>query len=412
MKYVIRNVITPKLLRTVITPLNSGVSVFMSKESAWKYNFDEMKYYDRPFFIRDLGNIERQVCRWYKNLPGFRPFYAVKCNPDPRILETLAIRGAGFDCASSAEIEIALATGVTGDDIIFANPIKTDSDISFARSKGVKKMTFDNIGELQKIAVLFPDAELILRLLTDDSGSNMRFGCKFGADEKYIPVLLTCAHSLSLKVIGVSFHNGGGCFKPELFADAIAMCKRVFEMSSKLGLPKLYLVDIGGGFPGNEYRKDLSFEAFADVILSAMDTHFPVHQFPQLQTIGEPGRYLVESCSTLFTKVIGKRVGHKIIYYLNDGVYGSLNGIIFDQYTALPVPVIKRECTDKMSTFYGPTCDSMDKVVDNYVICNLLIGDWVMFEFLGAYSDAAASRFNGMPLATVRHVYIHTNEIM
>ncbi|PHH91102.1 hypothetical protein CDD83_1674 [Cordyceps sp. RAO-2017] len=74
------------------------------------------------FYVADLGHVYRQHLRWKKNLPRVKPFYAVKCNPDPQVLRLLAGLGTGFDCASKTEIEQVLAMGISPDRVIYAQP--------------------------------------------------------------------------------------------------------------------------------------------------------------------------------------------------------------------------------------------------------------------------------------------------
>jgi len=429
------------------------VPVFITQGDALKETFFRNLDSEKAIMSKDLGSVRRQYLRWEDQLPGVQPFYAIKCSPDPMILETLASSGAGFDCATSAEIELALKTGVGPNELIFANPVKSLDDISFARSKGVKKMTFDNVDELYKVHRLFPEAELVLRLLPDDSGSLMKFGSKFGADEAVAPELLRTAQELGLNVIGVSFHIGSGCYSPEKYDDALAMCRRVFDKANELGLPPMRFLDIGGGFPGtpsNAGGNDLPFERFAAVIRVAMDKYFPAEQFPELQKIGEPGRYFVQTSGVLFAKISGKRVQKntgdgqkKVLYYINDGVYGSFNCIMYDHYNPVPIPAMEymralqsngfddlpavkippadttmvghsssmmqsagfatSSHSTTLGTFFGPTCDSMDKICQDYPISELSVGDWVVFENMGAYTTAAATRFNGCPLASVHY---------
>ena len=107
-------------------------------------------------------------------------FLAVKCNPDPQLLRLLASLGTGFDCASKTEIEQVLNLGVSPERVIYAQPCKTNSYVRYVANAGVRQMTFDNADELRKIAKLFPEAELFLRIHTDDSSSLCRLSLKFG----------------------------------------------------------------------------------------------------------------------------------------------------------------------------------------------------------------------------------------
>jgi len=309
---------------------------------------------EKAFYVNDVGVVERQHARWVNNLPRVRPFYAVKCNPDPTLLRVLAGVGCGFDCASAAEIDAALSMGVPQADIIFANPVKSIRDLKYAREVGVKKMTFDNEAELYKIKEHHPEAELVMRLLADDSGSTMKFGVKFGAPQVQVPGLMSTAHALKLKLIGCSFHIGSGCFDVHSYEKAIALAKSVFDKAEEMGLPKMTLLDIGGGFPGNPNENERSgdtpaFEEFASVIRASLSEHFP--EGCGVEVIGEPGRYMATAWSTLFVMVQGKREEpkpadskdsrRKFLYYINDGVYGSFNCIMFDHAHPEPIPAYR-----------------------------------------------------------------------
>ena len=135
------------------------------------------------------------------------PFYAVKCNNDPGILQVLAYLGTGFDCASKAEIEQVLSLGVDSNRIVYANPCKMRSNIKYARDENVLKMTFDNEEELLKIKEYYPDAHLIVHLLPPLSKA---LCCKFGVHPEETPALLMKAKQLGLNVTGVRLE---GIFK-------------------------------------------------------------------------------------------------------------------------------------------------------------------------------------------------------
>ncbi|CRK49137.1 hypothetical protein BN1723_017006, partial [Verticillium longisporum] len=220
------------------------------------------------FFVADLGEVYRQHMRWKLNLPRVKPFYAVKCNPDPRVIELLAALGTGFDCASKWEIDQILNMGLTPERIIYAQPCKTNSYLRYVKTQGVKQMTFDNADELYKIAKLYPGAELFLRIMTDDESSLCRFSMKFGASKEIAGELLALAKDLGLNVVGVSFHVGSGASDPMAFYKAVHDSYLVFEQGRAFGF-NMKTLDIGGGFC------DDSFEDMAAVLRGALDEYFP-----------------------------------------------------------------------------------------------------------------------------------------
>ena len=136
------------------------------------------------FFLIDIGAIFRRYKLWMHHMPKVKMFYAVKCNPDKMLLNTLVGLGAGFDVASKTEISTVTELGVDPNKIIFANPVKEINSITFAQTKNISKMTFDSEDELKKISIYHPYAKLVLRILVDDSKSKMPFGTKFGCPKE------------------------------------------------------------------------------------------------------------------------------------------------------------------------------------------------------------------------------------
>ncbi|KIX00407.1 uncharacterized protein Z518_10546 [Rhinocladiella mackenziei CBS 650.93] len=346
------------------------------------------------FYVADLGEVYRQHLRWKLNLGRIKPFYAVKCNPDREVLRLLAKLGTGFDCASRAEIDLVLGLGVPPSRIIYAQPCKTKSYLRHARKVGVTQMTVDNTDELRKIKECYPDAELVLRILTDDSASLCRFSAKYGASLDDAQELLRLAKKLELNLIGVSFHVGSGASDPNSFGKAVKDARIVFDQASELGLD-LKMLDVGGGFV------DETFEMFAHNLNEALEEHFP----PHIRIIGEPGRYYASNAFTLATNIIARREvaidpqgGKGYMLYLNDGVYGNFSNIIFDHQHPVPQVLSAASADEKLVEYsiWGPTCDGIDVISDRYFLPGVLdIGDWLFFENMGAYTKCSATKFNG-----------------
>ncbi|XP_006454865.1 ornithine decarboxylase [Agaricus bisporus var. bisporus H97] len=377
---------------------------------------------EKAFFVGDLSVVYKQHMRWTRCLPDIQPFYAVKCNPDPYILRLLAALGAGFDCASNGEINniLSIGGGIDPSRIIFANPCKATSFIRAAARTGVDTMTFDNADELYKIAKAHPRAKLVIRILTDDSKSLCAFGIKFGASLSVVPSLLAKAKELNLDVIGVSFHVGSGCYDPSIYRDAISRARAVFNMGRDVGYA-FTLLDVGGGF------EDRLFETAAQVITTAINEFFPEDERRQkgINLIAEPGRFYVSTAFRLAVNVIARRApldGRKaatpppgeeqpeVMYYINDGVYGAFNCILFDHQTPQPHVLTLQGNTytssspshQQLASIWGPTCDSIDCVSKGVMLpYGIQVGDWFGFENMGAYTVCAASQFNGFDVSKV-----------
>lgn len=346
---------------------------------------------ERAFFVADLSQVYLQWQRWKRCLPEIEPFFAIKSNPDPYILRLFAALGIGFDCASSGEINSVLALGVVPSRIIFANPCKATSFIRHAAKTNVETMTFDNLDELHKIARSFPAAKLVIRIHADDTKALCRLNLKFGASLVAVPGLLAKAKELGLNVIGVSFHVGSGCFDSSAFSDAIRRSRMAFDMGREVGY-KFSMLDIGGGF------EDATFDATALTISNAINTYFPNRKETGLRIIAEPGRYFVSKAFSLATNIIARRTptsaedetekkedsdAPSVRLYINDGVYGAFNCILFDHQHPRPhvlsmngsfhIPSSEPLVT---CSVWGPTCDSMDCVCPEIQLPDALrVGD-------------------------------------
>eukprot|EP00471_Norrisiella_sphaerica_P005373 CAMPEP_0184481518 /NCGR_PEP_ID=MMETSP0113_2-20130426/3069_1 /TAXON_ID=91329 /ORGANISM="Norrisiella sphaerica, Strain BC52" /LENGTH=450 /DNA_ID=CAMNT_0026860689 /DNA_START=482 /DNA_END=1834 /DNA_ORIENTATION=- len=382
------------------------------------------------FYVVNLMTLRAKHQQWLDHLPRVDPFYAVKCNPDPRILETLSSVGAGFDCASIAEIEAALKNGATANRIIYANPCKPSHHLEAARNLGVNLTTFDSCSELLKIAKVHPDMGVILRILVDDSNSVCQMGGKYGAKMQQVPQLLDMAKELGLNVRGVSYHVGSGCQDATSFGDAVKLARHAFDIAYSKGM-RLDILDIGGGFPGQFIPSDrsaggVSFDDISSTLRPALDQYFPASS--GVRIISEPGRYYATSTHTLATKVIGRREpndykmvydekklqfraqpGPGYMYYINDGLYGSFNCVLYDHIDVstsshpkvmqvgkiLPEDSAVAAEESFPCSIWGPTCDGLDCVMKNATLPILEEGDWLTFRNMGAYTNAAGSNFNG-----------------
>ncbi|MCX6355528.1 MAG: type III PLP-dependent enzyme [Candidatus Aureabacteria bacterium] len=349
-----------------------------------------------PLFLIRRSVVREQLNRFRKALRRVEPFYAIKANPHPGILKTLVAAGAGFDVASKAEMEAALSAGAAPERIIFANTIKPAEAIATAAREGVLLTTFDSEYELYKIAEHSPKSRVLVRIKVPNIGSVVELSLKFGVDPSDAVPLLIKARRLGLTPAGVSFHVGSQCTHMENYVESLEMAA-IIVRDAKLKQFPLEIVDIGGGFPiphldGDEDQFDKTARVIAREIERLFDRN--------LRIIAEPGRFISGPSATLVMRVIGKAIReNKHWYYLDDGVYGDLSGIMFDhakyQFNVL------RSGRRQLSTLAGPTCDSLDIIARGEDLPELEIGDIVYVNNVGAYSSASATTFNGIAPAKI-----------
>ncbi|MCD7456265.1 Mitochondrial 2-oxoadipate and 2-oxoglutarate transporter [Datura stramonium] len=363
----------------------------------------------QPFYVLDLATIERLMDKWNCSFPNVTPFYAVKCNTEPALLTELANLGANFDCASLLEIDTVLSLGISPNRIIFANPCKAISHIKHAAAVGVNLTTFDSKFEVDKIKKWHPQCHLLLRIKAPrDSGSLHPFGKKFGVlPEEIEPLLHYACNVAGLKVVGVSFHVGSVAQDPNIYREAIAGARVVFDVADYLGIPKMQILDIGGGF-----RSTPLFEEIAGVVNESVQDYFSE---PNLTIIAEPGRFFPETAFVLVTHVIGKRVrGEKIEYWIDEGIYGSFRPRLYNScfvgINPISVKASDEECSQICeSTIYGPSCDSLDAVAVDIKLLELQLDDLIVFYNMGAYSKCGGTKFNGFDMLSIPTYLVSTN---
>lgn len=349
-----------------------------------------------PLMVISRSVLLDQLNRFRRLLPRVEPFFAIKANAHPEIIKTMVAARASFDVASVAEMNLVLAAKAKPSQIIFANTVKPVESIAHAAKKGVTLMTFDSEYELAKIAEHAPGARVLVRIKVPNVGSIVELSLKFGVDPADAISFMIKALKMGLQPVGVSFHVGSQCLRVENFIEAVEMAAIIARDARLKQLP-FEIVDIGGGFPIRhfDYEED-PFDRLASVLAKELDRLFD----PNIRILAEPGRFLVGPAGTLLMSVIGKAIReNKLWYYLDDGLYGSLSGKVFDhckyQFKYL------RGGHTQLSTLAGPTCDSFDIIARGEDAPELQIGDVVYVENIGAYSMASATTFNGMPMAKV-----------
>ncbi|MCC8932533.1 ornithine/lysine decarboxylase [Rhizobium sp. 'Codium 1'] len=351
-----------------------------------------------PCLVVDLDVVRDNFGAFRHALPDSAIYYAVKANPAPEILQLLASLGSNFDCASVAEIQMALDAGADASRISFGNTIKKERDIARAFALGVDLYAVDSHEEVEKIARAAPRARVFCRVLTDGDGAEWPLSRKFGCVPQMAVDVLVYAHQLGLESFGVSFHVGSQMTKVDAWDGALADAKRVFNSLAKLGIV-LKMVNMGGGFPTKYLRDIPSAEAYGLAIKESLKKHFG-NNIPQ--TIIEPGRGMVGNAGVIKAEVvlISKKSDndeHRWVF-LDIGKFGGLAETMDE---AIRYPIRTAHDADAMEpcVLAGPTCDSADVMYEKNMYplpISLSIGDEVLIEGTGAYTTTySAVAFNG-----------------
>lgn len=327
--------------------------------------------------------------------PG-KVLYAVKCNPDRRVLQYLYRAGVRhFDVAS--EGEIALVHGLFPNArMSFMHPVKSRRAIQAAFRAGIRDFAIDSDSELSKIIEesqanaaqkITGRINLFVRLALPKGDAAYDLSGKFGIAGDEAVTLLRKARRVAGK-LGVCFHVGSQCMTPGAYVAAMALAR---DLVDRAGV-KIDVLDVGGGFPiAYPNLTPPPLQDYMDAIRNAAAA-----QFQGVELWCEPGRAMVGTGGSVIVKVELRR-GDKL--YINDGTYGSL----FDAGSLgwrFPVRLIRPEgeASQNMTaySFYGPTCDSVDYMKGPFLLPDdVREGDWIEITQLGSYGAAMRTAFNG-----------------
>ncbi|HWG68518.1 MAG TPA: type III PLP-dependent enzyme [Steroidobacteraceae bacterium] len=351
--------------------------------------------YGSPLFVIDVERIRRQYRRLAAALPGVDLHYALKPLPHASVIDALRAEGAFFDLATNGEVELVRRSKVAPERCIHTHPIKRDSDIRTALAFGVKRFVIDNPDELRKFAKFRNRSSVLIRVSFRSPDARCDLSRKFGAEPQAVPDLFRLAAELRIKVDGLSFHVGSQAADPAKFVEAIAACTGLVRDAAESGHTP-GILDIGGGFPVDYLQPCMPIEEFCAPIVKALATLAPT-----LRIIAEPGRYISAPAAIVATSVMGRALRDgRWWYYLDDGLYGSFSGQVYDHGT-YPVEALVADGKTYPSVLAGPTCDSIDVIEEGLELPQLNVGDLVVGRQMGAYTWASASEFNFFPRPTV-----------
>jgi ornithine decarboxylase len=351
--------------------------------------------YTRPFLILDTALVRRKARRFRAAMPRVKPHYAVKANPDRRVIKALAQEGCAFEVASLADLELLLGLGIPPADVLYSNPVKSRDTIASAAAKGVEWFVVDSVDELRRTHETRADARMLLRISTPNIGSDWPLSGKFGAGAMETRDIIATAAKLGADLAGATFHVGSQCRNPENWRVGIEKARMAFDAMSKAGL-RPRLLDIGGGFPVRHARPIPSIEVIGEVVNDALGA-FP----EQVRVIAEPGRYMSSDAGYLVCRVVGTATrGGKRWMHWDAGLFGG----IFETTAGLKYKLRSdRSGPDTPWHVAGPTCDAVDVILrDEPLPSDLQEGDFIYIRNAGAYTTAYASGFNGFPLPELR----------
>lgn len=354
-----------------------------------------VRRFGSPLLILDCDVLRQQYRALAEALPGVDLHYALKPWPERAVVETLAAEGSWFDLATTGEVDLVRQAGIDPARCIHTHPIKRDADIRAALDYGVRVFVADNPDELRKFVPYRDRVELLLRVSFRSPAAVVDLSRKFGCSPKRAVQLLELAQELGIRIAGLSFHVGSQSLVPTTKVRAIKACAEILRSQAGKGIATPATLDIGGGFPIDYLEAAPPIDEFCAPIRRALAA------VPEgTRIIAEPGRFIAGPAGTVLTTVMGRAWRDALWwYYLDDGLYGSFSGQLYDHAHYPVEPVVWPPGKRIHSVLAGPTCDSIDVIAEDVLLPELQIGDILIGRQMGAYTAASATDFNFFPRA-------------
>jgi ornithine decarboxylase len=349
-----------------------------------------------PLFVIDCQRLRAQYRALGAALPGVALHYALKPLPDRTVVQVLAREGAWFDLATDGEVDLVRDAGIPPRRCIHSHPIKRGADIRHALDRGITTFVVDNAEEIAKFTARRSRVKLLLRVSFRNPDTVIDLSRKFGCDPSAALGLVEEASRLGIRVIGLSFHAGSQLPRPDKYVEAIETCGRIIAEAKERGFA-LDVLDIGGGFPIDYLEPAPPIDAFCAPIRAA------IARLPKgLRLIAEPGRFICGPAVVAISTVMGRaRREGRWWYYLDDGVYGTYSGQVYDKVRYPVEPLAEPGRPREPCVISGPTCDSLDVIAEDLPMPELAIGERLVGRQMGAYTMATATDFNYFPRAKV-----------
>jgi diaminopimelate decarboxylase len=366
-----------------------------------------------PFYAIERRLLRARVSQLREALGGaLKLHYAMKANPMPALVQTMAGLVDGIDVASAGELKVALDAGADPAEISFAGPGKRDAELRQAVAAGVL-VNVESARELPALAAasdaLGLSARVALRVNPDFElkGSGMKMGGgpkQFGVDVEAVPALLAELARLGLHFEGFHLFAGSQNLKAESICEAqLKSYELALRLAAHAPSPVRFL-NLGGGFgiPYFPGERPLDLTPIG-ANLTALADRARV-ELPQASLVIELGRYLVGEAGVYVTRVVDRKVSRGQVFLICDGglnhhlsASGNFGQVIRKNY---PVTVCSRtgNAAREVASVVGPLCTPLDLLADRMELPVAEVGDLVVVFQSGAYGASASPQaFLGHP---------------
>ena len=364
-----------------------------------KFPIDIFKETPTPFYYYDLALLDKTLAQLKEDAGNYNVHYALKANTDKKVVETIASHGLGADCVSGGEVDLALASGIPANKIVFAGVGKTDKEIENALKAGIGCFNVESIEELEVISEiatrLGETANVAFRVnpnVDAHTHANITTGLsenKFGINLELLPMAVECGNRLpGINIIGLHFHIGSQVLEFSPFRELCTVVNGLIDT-----YPGLTYINVGGGLGIDYVDPDKNpipdFKSYFEVFRNNLN-------LKENQTLHfELGRSIVGQCGSLISRVIYVKNGTVKKFLICDaGMSELIRPALYDAHHVVENLSAPENSPKEEYDVVGPICESSDVFAHSELLPLSHRGDLIAFRSAGAYGETMASHYN------------------
>jgi len=329
--------------------------------------------------------------------------YAVKANPNPAVLATLARAGLGADVVSIGEYDKARGAGIAPDRIVFSGVGKTEAEMAAALKGGLLQFNVESVEEARMLSAV-ADAMGTTAPIGFRINPNVAAGThakittgtadnKFGiAADAALGAYAEASRLPGLTIAGMTVHIGSQLTSLDPLETAFTRLGDILGEIRAAG-HDITLVDLGGGL-GVPYDSGVqappSPQAYGEMVRRVTASW-------DARLVFEPGRLIVANAGVLLARVVRIKPGARHPWVIVDAAMNDLmRAALYDAFHRIEavVPSGKRMTANVV----GPVCETGDTFAMARDMDQVAPGDLVIFRSAGAYGAAMSSGYNSRPL--------------
>ncbi len=340
--------------------------------------------------------------------------FALKANPDPRILAVLRGLGApgapesvGIDACSPGEVQHALANGWEPGEISHTGTNVSERDLDVLLAQPIR-INLDGVSQLERLGRRAPGRAVGIRInpgagagYTEHLSYAGDRPTKFGVTADRLDDAIAAARRHDLQIDTLHFHAGSGWLGDQLegFERALVAATRFLDRLLEAGYA-IREVNVGGGLGrvARDAEAPVDLDAYARVVARHLTPY-------QVVAAVEPGDLVMKDAGVLLGEVVSvERRGPTTFVGLDLGWNVNCAYFIY-RYAQeiLPVRDPLRERT-RLVTVAGNINEAGDVFAEDYPFPDVEEGELVAILNAGGYLQAMSMTHCLRP--TARSVYL------